>query len=53
MEDGIDLTYDMNDGVYQVVVRYRKLVVTRIGFLRLPMSFLKFSIGSKEQTRII
>ena len=53
MEDDIDLTYDMNDGVLQVVARYRKLVVTRIGFLCLPMSFLKFSIGSKEQTRII
>lgn len=29
MEDGIDLVYDVNDGVLQVVVRYRKLVVTK------------------------
>ena len=36
IEDGIDLAYDMNDGVLQVVVRYRKLVVTKesIPFLK-------------------
>jgi hypothetical protein len=36
MEDGIDLTYDVKDGVLKVVVRCRKLVVTKesIPFLR-------------------
>jgi hypothetical protein len=36
MEDGIDLVYDVNDGVLQVVVRYRKVIVTKesIPFLR-------------------
>ena len=28
MEDGIDLLYDENDGLLQLVVHYRKLVVT-------------------------
>ena len=36
MEDGIDLVYDVNDCVLQVVVRYRKVIVTKesIPFLR-------------------
>ena len=29
MEDGIDLVFDANDGVLQVVVRYQKMVVTK------------------------
>ena len=27
-DDGIDLAYDISDGVLQIVVRYRKVVVT-------------------------
>ena len=36
MNDGVDLLYDGNDGILQVVLRYRKLVVTNqsLPFLR-------------------